>query len=108
MTTPGRVSVSTRALERTVTAVAAGHLGVPAGDVRVRLTDDAGLLAIAVSGPLRLAPLRSPVRGAGVLSRIAEARAGISDDVTRIAATGVRTVSVSITRAVVLEERRVR
>lgn len=108
MTIQGRVAVSARAMERTVLAIAASRLGVPAGDVRVRLTDDAGLLAIAVSGPMRLAPLRSPAPTAGALTRIAEARAGIREDVTRIAGTQVRTVTVAITRAVVQQERRVR
>ena len=103
----GRVAISTRAMERTVLAIAASRLGVPAADVSVRLTDDAGLLAIAVSGPMRLAPLRSPARTAGALTRIAEARAGIREDVTRIAGTEVRTVAVTITRAVVTQERRV-
>ena len=56
--TPGRVSVTARALQRTVTAIAAGHLGVPVSDVAVRLVDDGGLLGIAVTGPLRLPPLR--------------------------------------------------
>jgi hypothetical protein len=104
----GRVAVSTRALERTVTAVAATRLGVPFADVSVRLVDDAGLLGIAITGPLRLPPLRSPAPTAGALTRIAEARAQIRDDVTRIAGAQVRTVTVAITRAVVQQERRVR
>lgn len=108
MTIPGRIDVSARALERTVTAIAAGRLGVTAGDLSVRLADDAGLLGISITGPVRLPPLRSAAGGPGVLTRVAEARAGIRDDVIRIAGTEVRSVTVAVTRAVVLEEKRVR
>jgi hypothetical protein len=104
----GRVAISARALERTVTAIAAARLGVSPRDVTVRLTDDAGLLAIAVSGPVRLAPLRSPRRGEGIPARILDARAGIRDDVTAIAGAHVGTVAVSLTRVQLSEERRVR
>ena len=106
--TPGRVSVTARALQRTVTAIAAGHLGVPVGDVSVRLVDDAGLLGIAITGPLRLPPLRSPNRGSGALTRVQAARQGIRSDVASIAGTAVGSVSVSITRAIVIAEKRVR
>ena len=103
----GRVAVSARALEHTIAAIAAGHLGVAVKDVSIKLTDDAGLLSIAVTGPLRLSPLRSPNRGPGVLARIAAARAGIRDDVTTIAGSKVGRVSVTVSRAVLLEEKRV-
>jgi hypothetical protein len=103
----GRIAVTTRALQRTVTAIAAERLGVPAKDVSVTLTDDRGLLSIAVTGPLRVAPLRDPQRGAGVLTRIENARVGIRDDVTEILGSRVGLVSVSVSRAVILEEKRV-
>jgi len=106
--TPGRVSVTARALQRTVTAIAAGHLGVPVADVSVRLVDDAGALGIAVTGPLRLPPLRSPNRGPGALTRLQAARQGIRTDVASIAGSTVGTVTVSVTRAIVIAEKRVR
>lgn len=104
----GRVDISARALERTVTAIAAARLGVPARDVSVRLADDSGLLSIAVTAPVRLPPLRSMSAGAGIPARIVDARSGIRADVTTIAGAQVGTVGVSITRALVVEERRVR
>lgn len=106
--TPGRVSVTARALQRTVAAIAAGRLGVPVSDVSVRLVDDAGLLGIAVTGPLRLPPLRSPSRGLGAVSRVQAARQGIRSEVAAIAGSTVGTVTVSITRAIVIAEKRVR
>jgi hypothetical protein len=103
----GRVAVTTRALERTVTAIAADRLGVPAKDVKITLTDDRGRLSVAVTGPLRVAALRDPQRGPGVLTRIATARSGIRDDVTTILGSTVGTVSVTVSRAVILENKRV-
>ena len=104
----GRVAVSTRALERTVSAIAAGRLGVPVRDVVIRLTDDRGLLSIAVTGPLRVGALRDPQRGPGVMTRIATAREGIREDVTSILGSTVGRVSVTVSRAVILEQKRVR
>lgn len=103
----GRVAVATRALERTVTAIAAGRLGVRARDVSIRVTDDRGLLSVAVTGPMRVAALRDPQRGDGVLTRIATARRGIRDDVTSILGSSVSRVSVTVSRAIILEEKRV-
>lgn len=104
----GRVAVTTRALERTVTAIAAGRLGVPVRDVSVTLSDDRGLLSIAVTGPMRVAALRDPQRGPGVMTRIETARLGIRDDVTTILGSAVGRVSVHVSRAVIVHEKRVR
>ena len=104
----GRVAVTARALERTITAIAAERLGVAASEVSIRLMDDAGLLSVTVAGPVRLPPLRAADRGSALPARILAARTGIRDDVTRIAGSHVGTVGVTITRAQVVEERRVR
>ena len=104
----GRVSVTSRALERTITAISAARLGVAAGEVRVRLSDDSGLLSVAVSGPVRVPPLAARETGESLPARIRAARSGIRDDVTRIAGAQVGTVALSITRAHLIEERRVR
>ncbi len=103
----GRVAVTARALERTVTAIAAERLGVPRRDVSITLADDRGLLSISVTGPLRVAALREPRRGPGVLTRIETARTAILDDVTRILGSTVGLVSVTVSRAVILDEKRV-
>jgi len=104
----GRVAITAHALERTVTAIAATRLGVAAKDVTVRLTDDSGLLAVDIASPLGVPSLRSTRGGPTVPERIVDARRGIRDDVTRIAGAQVGTVALSITRAHLIEERRVR
>ena len=53
----GRTHISTRALTRVVTAVAADALGVRLGQVSVDMADDAGWLDLTVRVPLRAVPL---------------------------------------------------
>ena len=103
----GRVSVTTRALERTVAAIAAARLGAPIADVSIRLTDDAGLLAVAVTGPLTAPPLRAPSETRGMRTRVDTLRDGIREDVEAIAGSRVGRVSVKVSRAIISEERRV-
>jgi len=104
----GRVAISTRALERTVTAIAASRLGVSSSDVKIRLMDDAGLLSVAVSAPVRMPPLRANTSGETLPARVLAARAGIREDITRIAGAHVGTVGVTVTRVNLEVERRVR
>jgi len=100
----GRNAVSTRALEKTVRAIAAHRLGVKADAVSVKLTDDSGLLAVAITGPLRMQPLRSEHRGDGIMTRIQAARVAIRDDVTTIADSRVGLVDVTISSAIISDE----
>ena len=104
----GRVAISTRALERTVTAIAASRLGVSSSDVKIRLMDDAGLLSVTVSAPVRMPPLRANTSGETLPARVLAARAGIREDITRIAGAHVGTVGVTVTRVNLEVERRVR
>jgi hypothetical protein len=97
----GRNAVSTRALERTVRAIAAQHLGVKVDAVSVQLADDGGLLAVAITGPLKMQPLRSEDRGDGILTRIQAARAAIRDDITTIADSRVGLVDVTISSVII-------
>jgi len=103
----GRTDVAARALERTVAAASARHLRVPVRDVRITLTDAAGLLGITVVAPLRLPPLS----GAGdvrLMKRGDDARSDIRVDVERLTGRRVGPVSLRLTRAVVLHEKRVK
>lgn len=99
----GRNAVSTRALERTVRAIAAQHLGVKADAVNVRLTDDGGLLGVAITGPLKMQPLRSEDRGDGIMTRIQVARSGIRDGIMTIADSRVGRVDVTVSSAIISE-----
>jgi hypothetical protein len=103
----GRVSIATRALERTVAAVAAERMGVPIKDVTIRLSDDSGLLSVAVTGPLAVRPLRSPLGSGGLRTRVDALREGIRTDVSSIAGSTVSRVAVEVSRAIIIDERRV-
>lgn len=108
---PGRVGISPRALSRTVAAVAAEELRVPVKDVSVTLTDDAGNLAVAVVAPLRVEPLRlADVAGRepSVVATTQAARGVIRERVTSVTGSTVSRVNVRVSRAVILEEKRVR
>jgi len=107
-TAPGLSSISSRALERTAGAVAAGALGVDVSAVRVRLADESGELGVSVTAPLRVAALRSDVPSEGILTRVQAARHGIRDELSAITGRSIGTVSVAITRADIRQEMRVR
>jgi len=102
----GRVSVTPRALERVARGVAAQHLGVEASRVAVQLSDTNGLLAVAVSGPLRSAPFTG-VDAPGLVSLSDQARANIMRDVTTLGGAQVGTVSLRVTGVDIVETRRV-
>jgi hypothetical protein len=104
---PGQVSISARALNKVVTAVAADELRVSHRDVAVRLSDDRGLLAVAVVAPLRLAGLASAGGHPGILQRCQTAQSGIRSRTAEITGSAVRTVAIRVTRARILAESRV-
>jgi hypothetical protein len=104
---PGQNSISSRALQKVVTAIAADELRVAPKDVAVKLTDDRGLLAVAVASPLRLAGLGKHPDQPGILARCQAARVGIQSRTGEITGSRVRTVAIRVTKANILEERRV-
>ena len=103
----GRTDVAARALERTVAAASARHLRVPLRDVRITLTDAAGLLGISVVAPLRLPPLSSSA-DVKLLTRGDETRSKIRHDVEALTGRDVGPIALRLTRAVVLHEKRVK
>lgn len=112
----GRTTISSRALDRVAAAVSAEALGVDTGQVSVDLADHAGDLAIAVRSPIRVPPLRriqadaSAVERSGgtLLERAAQAQEQIGTRVGALTGSSVARVTVRLTGAVVLTERRVR
>lgn len=102
---PGRTSVTPRALERVARGVAADHLGVNSSRVAVRLSDASGSLAVAVSAPVRSAPLGTDA--AGLVTRSEQARALIARDITSISGSQVGSVALRVTGVEIVEERRV-
>jgi hypothetical protein len=103
----GRTEVTARALQRTVTAIAATQLRVATADVRVVLADEAGALGISVVAPVRL-PSLSEAGGIRMIERTRQARDDIRDIATTTVGRTIGSVSVRLTRAVVLREPRVR
>jgi len=105
---PGRVSISSRALERTTVAIAAGALRVAPSTVRVTLADEAGLLGVSVTAPLRTSPLRTTGPSDGIVTRVQAARRDIRAELAEIAGREIGRVNVTIARAEIREEKRVR
>lgn len=111
----GTTTVSSRALGRLVSAVAADALGVTARDVRVNLSDSDGLLAIRVRTGIRSTALlfvrrtRERVQaGAGTLvRRAADAQTTIRERVTELTGAEVAHVLVHLTDIDIREEKRV-
>lgn len=101
----GRTTVSTRALNRLVSAVAAEALGVSVATVGTTITDDRGSLALTVSAPIpilsltRVArdPLIVPRSGGTILERAEQARQHIHHRAGELTGSVVSCVSVQLT-----------
>lgn len=100
---PGRVVISERALRRTFAAVAADGLGVAADQVRARVTDAAGLLAVSVEGPVTVR-----TGGASTIELAQAARAQVRERGSLLSGAQIRDVVVRVTTAVVAQPERVR
>lgn len=111
---PGRVAISSRALERTTVAIAAGALRVAPSTVRVTLADEAGLLGVSVTAPLRTTALRSSSPSTstppadGIVTRVQAARRDIRSELAELAGREIGRVNITIARADIREEKRVR
>ena len=112
----GRTTVSTRALNRLVCAVAADELGVNPSTVGAEITDDLGKLALTVSAPIRIVSLtqvhRDPsvVRrmGGTIVDRAERARQHIQHRVGELTGSALSKVTVRLTGADIQPESRVK
>jgi hypothetical protein len=112
----GRNRVTSKALGRVVTAVAADALGVAARSVHVDLADDGGLLSVAVATPVRVVSLAriagdpaSLARSGGpLLARIGDAQEIIRSRVASLTGASIGRVTITVTGIDVQPERRVR
>jgi len=104
---PGRTDVTSRALERTVSAISAQRLGVPVRDVSVKLGDDHGRLGVEVVAPVPLRGLRAAGPQTPLVSGAQDARADIRESVTELTGRQVGDLSLRISRATIAPERRV-
>ncbi|NQX04506.1 hypothetical protein HQQ82_06800 [Rathayibacter sp. VKM Ac-2856] len=89
-TEPGTVTISVRSLERMAVAIVHEELGVEVSAIRVRLSDDSGGLALAVSAPVAAEPSGSGAAEGSLLDRLHRDRAAIA---SRMGALTGRTVS---------------
>ena len=112
----GRTTVSSRALERVVSAVTADTFGVTARVVHVNLTDRNGLLAIHVRTPTWVASLARVKHEPGVvdasggtlIQRTINAQTTIRERVTKLCGAQIAHVTIQLTGINPQEEGRVR
>lgn len=95
----GSVSIGTRALERTATAIVHELLEAAVSDIRVSLGDDAGGLAITVETPITIEPLGSGSGSAElpVLERVHAARSALVERMAELTGRRVGRVDIRIT-----------
>lgn len=101
----GRTTIGAKALDRVVAGVASQALGVSVKQVSAKLTDEAGLLGLSISAPIRLDPLERLAQNPGsitraggtVLERAERARRRIHAEVESITGSTVSRVEVRLT-----------
>ncbi|MEY9950678.1 putative alkaline shock family protein YloU [Leifsonia sp. EB34] len=111
----GRTRVTSRALDRIVTAVTADALDVDPQHVRVELADSAGALALHVSTPIGVVALPRITAdpgvvartGGNVLQRARNAQEQIRTSVAELTGSEIATVVVHLTGATIQAEARV-
>ena len=112
----GRTTVSSRALERVVSAVTADTFGVTARVVHVNLSDRHGLLALRIRTPTWVASIdhvkRDPAvveaSGGTLIQRTINAQTTIRERVTELSGAQIAHVTVQLTGISTQEEGRVR
>jgi hypothetical protein len=104
----GRTTITARAVRRVVAAVTADALEVPATDVAVTLTDDAGALAVEARTPIRVPALAARDEAGGtLLERLTDAQTQVRDRVLDLTGSTVGRVDLRITGARIQGRRRV-
>ena len=89
-TEPGTVTISVRSLERMAVAIVHEELGVEVSAIRVRLSDDRGGLALAVTAPV---VVEYPVP----MQKVADSvRAAVSEAITELIGMAVSEINVAI------------
>jgi uncharacterized alkaline shock family protein YloU len=112
----GRTRITSKALNRVVSAVTADALGVDSGRVGVDLADRDGLLGLTVTTPIRvvsLARIESDASvvgrsGGTIVDRSRQAQETIRDRVTEITGSSIDSVTVKVSGVDIQPEERVR
>lgn len=112
----GRTSVSSKALNKVVSAVSADELQVDATSVSVDLSDSSGKLVLTVRSPIRAVALGRIVTdgslveraGGTLLARTAQAQDIIRSRVNALTGYAVERVIVRVTGVEIKQEKRVK
>lgn len=101
----GHTRITSAALHHTVEAIAATAFGVPTREVKARIHDDQGHLAVTVAVAIAVPSLTDAARNPGIVAatggtlyeRAEHARTRIIDDALNIAGTSVAQVDIRLT-----------
>lgn len=108
---PGRITVKERVLVKIAEEATATTLKVDRGDVKVDVAEARGGLAVTIRTPLPIPNLEDTAAiaaGPPVLQRVAGIQEQLRDRIGRITGREVTRVNVTITGAVIAEQKRVR
>lgn len=115
-TTGGRTRIHPRALDRIVSTVTAEAFGSDPKRTSVTVTDDGGTLTLVITTPVKVPSLLRVNddhnvigrTGGTVLDRATAAQAAIMSQVSRLTGYRIGRVSIRLTGADVIQEKRVR
>lgn len=113
---PGRTRITSRALNRVVSAVTSEELGVPSQKVGVDLDDDGGSLTLTVRAPIHVISLAKAMddpeavmrSGGSVIDKAGKAQENIRSRVRSLTGSDISRIVLRLTTADITEERRVR
>ncbi|UFS58266.1 hypothetical protein [Subtercola endophyticus] len=110
----GRTRVTSKAITRVATALGAEALDVAIRSVSVRLSDDNGMLAVTVSGPIRVSALNDLVDaavvspGETILERCERAQSHIREVTSALTGASISRVTVHLTGIETTQKERVK
>lgn len=108
---PGRITVKERVLVKIAEETAATTLKVDRSDVNIDVAEARGGMAVTIRAPLPIPNLEDTAAiaaGPPVLQRVAGIQEQLRDRIGRITGREVTRVNVTITGAVIAEQKRVR
>lgn len=113
---PGRTRITSRALNRVVSAVTSEELGVASRSVGVDLDDDGGSLTLTVRAPIHVMSITKAMddptavdrAGGSVMDRAAKAQENIRTRVRSLTGSDISRIVLRLTGADITQERRVR
>ena len=108
---PGRITIDERVLEKVAREATATTLKVDRGEVSVGVSEARGGLAVNVSAPLPVPDLDDTAAihaGTPVLERVAAIQIELRDRIAHVTGREVTRVNISITGAVIAEQKRIK